>query len=77
MWRSKSFERQQVSPSIGFFGVVFRITFVSVVNTNSPNYLPSPIRRPKRKAVHLEDSQRNNLNTKRRKLDNVSYNYTL
>jgi hypothetical protein len=72
-----------VSPGMGLFGRVFRITFVSVVDRNLPNYLPSssPARRPKRKAVqdpNLGDSQRNNLNTKRIKADdNVSYNYTL
>ena len=83
MWRSKSFEREQVSPGMGFFVRVFCITFVSVATRNSPNYPPSssPTRRPKRKAVqdlNLEDSQRNNLNTKRRKVDdNASYNYIL
>jgi hypothetical protein len=83
VWRSKSFEREQVSFGIGFFGRVFRITFVSVVNRNSPNYPPSssPTRRSKRKAVqdlNLEDSQQNDLNTKRRKVDNnASYNYIL
>ena len=65
------------------FGRVFHITFVSVANRNSPNYPPSssPTRRPKRKAVqdlNLKDSQRNNLNKKRRKVDNnASYNYIL
>jgi hypothetical protein len=75
MWRSKSFEREQVSPGIGFFGRVFRVTFVPVVDRNSPNYSPtSPTWRLKRKAVQDPnlDSQRN---TKKRKVDdNVSYN---
>lgn len=83
MWRRESFEREQVSPGMGFFGRGSRMTFVLVVNRNSSNHLPSssPARRSKRKAVqdlNPDDSQRNNLNTKRRKLeDNVSYNYTL
>jgi hypothetical protein len=83
VWRSKSFEREQVSFGIGFFGRVFLITFVSVASRNSPNYPPSSSRtkRSKRKAVrdlNPEDSQRNNLNTKRSKVDdNASYNYIL
>ena len=83
MWRRKSFEKEQVSPGVGFFGRGSRITFVLVVNRNSSNCLPSssPASQQKRKAVqdpNPEDSQRHNLNTKRRKLeDNVSYPYTL
>jgi hypothetical protein len=80
MWRRKSFEREKVSPGMGF-GRAFWITFVLVANRNSLNYPTSSslTRRPKRKAVQdLEDSQRNNLNTKRRKVDdNASYKYIL
>jgi hypothetical protein len=82
MWRREPFEREQVSPGMGFYGRGSRITFVSVANRNSSNCLPSSslARRSKRKAVqdlNPEDGQQNNLNTKRRKLeDNVSYNYT-
>jgi hypothetical protein len=83
IWRRKSFEREQVCPGMGFFGRGSHITFVLVVNRHSSNCLPSPspARRPKRKAVqdfNPEHSQRNNLNTKRRKLENnVSYHHTL
>lgn len=76
MWRSESFEMEAVSPGLGFLRRIFGVIFVSVVNRNSPNYVPFPsATRPKRTAVHFEDSQRTNLNTKRIKLDNdVSYN---
>ncbi len=82
MWRSKSFEREQVSRGMGFFGRIFRITFVSVANRNSPNYPPSSsyTSHPKRNVqdLNLEDPQRNNLNAKRIKVeDNASYNYIL
>lgn len=83
MWRRELFEREQVSPSMGFFRRGSRITFILVVNRNLSNYFPSSsfVRRSKRKAMqhfNPEDRQLNNLNTKRRKLeDNVSYNYTL
>jgi hypothetical protein len=79
LWRSKSFEREQVSPGMGFFGRTCRITFVLVIKRHSPNCLPSS-RRPKRKAVQDPnlDSQRSNLDIKRRKVDdNVSCNYIL
>ena len=76
MWRSESFEREAVSPGLGFLRRIFGVTFVSVVNRNSPNYVPFPsATRPKRTAVQFEDSQGNILETKRRKLGNdVSYN---
>ena len=81
MWRRKWFEREQVSLGMGFFGRAFRITFVSVANRNSPNYSPSssPRRRPKRmQELNPEDSQRDNENMKRRKVDDkASYDYIL